>query len=124
MELIFSPEGLKPLRPPTLGEMAIIVITEQQLSLAAAFHIRTPLIARLGARVGNLQRFPTAKRLVSASLQQLMKCDLSRREAGRKYAYDTRLIRGVWSERPYMLLAVIARDKFTCFMPNCGRKLS
>ena len=36
--------GLKPLRPLTLFEMAIIAITEQQLSLAAAFHIRTRLI--------------------------------------------------------------------------------
>ena len=33
--------GLKPLRPATLFEMAAIAITEQQLSLAAAFHIRT-----------------------------------------------------------------------------------
>ncbi len=80
-KLIFSLEGLKPLRPPTLFEMAITVITEQQLSLAAAFHIRTRLIARFGARVDNLRRFPTAERLASASLQQLMKCGLSRRKA-------------------------------------------
>ncbi len=80
-ELIFSLEGLKPLRPPTLFEMAIIVITEQQLSLAAAFHIRTRLIAQFGARVGNLRRFPTAERLASASLQQLMKSGLSCRKA-------------------------------------------
>ena len=33
--------GLKPLRPLSLFEMAIVAITEQQLSLAAAFHIRT-----------------------------------------------------------------------------------
>ncbi len=32
--------GLKPLRPASLFEMAIIAITEQQLSLAAAYHIR------------------------------------------------------------------------------------
>src|SRR5205807_7824511 len=43
--------GLKPLRPLTLFEMAIIAITEQQLSLAAAFHIRTRLIERFGTPV-------------------------------------------------------------------------
>ena len=40
--------GLKPLRPPSLFEMALIAITEQQLSLAAAFHIRTRLVKRFG----------------------------------------------------------------------------
>jgi DNA-3-methyladenine glycosylase II len=80
-KVIYSLKGLKPLRPPTLFEMLIIAITEQQLSLAAAFHIRTRLIARFGKRVGNLWRFPTAERLASASLQQLMKCGLSGRKA-------------------------------------------
>src|SRR5205085_163216 len=43
--------GVKPLRPLTLFEMAIVAITEQQLSLAAAFHIRTRLIQRFGTPV-------------------------------------------------------------------------
>ncbi len=93
-EVIFSLEGLKPLRPATLFEMAVIAITEQQLSLAAAFHIRTRLIARFGKRVGNLWRFPTAERLASASLQQLMKCGLSGRKADYVKQLAARVARG------------------------------
>ncbi len=73
--------GLKPLRPATLFEMAIIAITEQQLSLAAAFHIRTRLVRRFGAQMGSLWRFPSAERLADASLQELGSCGLSRRKA-------------------------------------------
>jgi len=46
-----SLDGLKPLRPATLFEMAVIAITEQQLSLAAAFHIRRRLVQRLGKSI-------------------------------------------------------------------------
>jgi DNA-3-methyladenine glycosylase II len=73
--------GLKPLRPLTLFEMAIIAITEQQLSLAAAFHIRTRLIERFGTPVGAYWVFPTPAQLAEASLQDLLACGLSRRKA-------------------------------------------
>lgn len=73
--------GLKPLRPATLFEMAIIVITEQQLSLAAAFHIRNRLISHFGARAGDQSRFPSAESLAAASLEELQRCGLSRRKA-------------------------------------------
>lgn len=46
--------GLKPLRPASLFEMALIAITEQQLSLAAAFHIRTRLVERFGTPIEDL----------------------------------------------------------------------
>jgi DNA-3-methyladenine glycosylase II len=73
--------GLKPLRPATLFEMAVIAVTEQQLSLAAAFHIRTRLIERFGTRLDDLWVFPSPDRLAAASLRELGKCGLSRRKA-------------------------------------------
>jgi len=74
--------GLKPLRPATLFEMAIIAITEQQLSLAAAFHIRGRLVRRFGQLIGTVWRFPSPCELASASLRALASCGLSRRKAG------------------------------------------
>lgn len=76
-----SLNGLKPLRPATLFEMAIIAITEQQLSLAAAFHIRNRLISRFSAGQGNFPIFPSAKSLAEAPLEELRRCGLSRRKA-------------------------------------------
>jgi 3-methyladenine DNA glycosylase/8-oxoguanine DNA glycosylase len=40
--------GLKPMRPASLFEMLVIAITEQQISLAAAYRIRTRIIERFG----------------------------------------------------------------------------
>ena len=73
--------GLKPLRPPSLFEMVLIAITEQQLSLAAAFHIRTRLVKRFGRPIGVLWVSPTPDVLAKASLRDLMSCGLSRRKA-------------------------------------------
>jgi DNA-3-methyladenine glycosylase II len=76
-----SLEGLKPLRPATLFEMAVIAITEQQLSLAAAFHIRGRLVRRFGKPIGPQWRFPLPDELARASLRALTSCGLSRRKA-------------------------------------------
>ena len=76
-----SLKGLKPLRPATLFEMAIITITEQQLSLAAAFHIRARLVSRFGTRIDGLWIFPSPECLAAASLHDLGACGLSRRKA-------------------------------------------
>jgi DNA-3-methyladenine glycosylase II len=76
-----SLRGLKPLRPPTLFEMSIIAITEQQLSLAAAFHIRARLVSRFGTQIDGLWIFPSPERLAAASLGELSKCGLSLRKA-------------------------------------------
>jgi DNA-3-methyladenine glycosylase II len=73
--------GLKPLRPPSLFEMALIAITEQQLSLAAAFHIRTRLVKRFGRPIGDLWVSPTPDVLAKASLRDLLSCGLSHRKA-------------------------------------------
>jgi NnrS protein len=67
-----SLRGLKPLRPASLFEMLIIAITEQQLSLAAAFHIRQRLVERFGSRgrlaVRREHRSPTSPRSPFAHL--------------------------------------------------------
>jgi DNA-3-methyladenine glycosylase II len=73
--------GLKPLRPASLFEMLIVAITEQQLSLAAAFHIRRRLVARFGSEFAGIWIFPTPNALAEASLAELQACGLSRRKA-------------------------------------------
>jgi DNA-3-methyladenine glycosylase II len=75
-----SLRGLKPLRPVSLFEMAIIAITEQQLSLAAAFHIRGRLIG-FGTPLEGHWIFPTPAAPWEASLNDLRACGLSRRKA-------------------------------------------
>ena len=89
-----SLRGLKPLRPASLFEMAIIAITEQQLSLAAAFHIRTRLIDRFGTPTEDLWIFPTPDALAEASLCDLRACGLSRRKAEYVRAIAARVAKG------------------------------
>lgn len=76
-----SLHGLKPLRPASLFEMVVIAITEQQLSLTAAFHIRSRLVARFGTPYAGLWIFPAPETLAETPLEDLMNCGLSRRKA-------------------------------------------
>lgn len=87
--VVRSLPGLKPLRPATLFEMAVVAITEQQLSLAAAFHIRTRLVRRFGVPLGGLLAFPPPEKLAVASLRDLCACGLSQRKA--EYVRDLAL---------------------------------
>ena len=73
--------GLKPTRPASLFEMLVIAITEQQISLAAAYRIRTRMIERIGDHVNGLWAFPTPRRLSESSAADLMTCGLSQRKA-------------------------------------------
>ena len=73
--------GLKPLRPATLFEMAAIAITEQQLSLAAAFHIRARLVRRFGVPLDGLWIFPSPQTIAAATHDDLRECGLSARKA-------------------------------------------
>src|SRR5579875_1096551 len=73
--------GVKPLPPPSLFEMLIVAITEQQLSLAAAFHIRRRLVERFGAACAEVSIFPEPAALAAADPAQLQACGLSRRKA-------------------------------------------
>lgn len=73
--------GLKPFCPASPFEMGLIAITEQQLSLAAAFHIRTQLFRRFGTPIKELWIPPTADLIAKAQLRSLRACGLSRRKA-------------------------------------------
>jgi PAS domain S-box-containing protein len=73
--------GLKPLRPALLFEMLVIAITEQQLSLAAAFHIGHRLVERFGTRIDGIWVFPTATALAAVPPAALKACGLSARKA-------------------------------------------
>jgi len=73
--------GLKPMRPASLFEMLVIAITEQQISLAAAYRIRTRIVERYGDPVNGLWAFPTPRRLSRSSIDHLMTCGLSQRKA-------------------------------------------
>jgi DNA-3-methyladenine glycosylase II len=73
--------GLKPMRPASLFEMLVIAITEQQISLAAAYRIRTRIIERFGEPVNGLRAFPTPIGLSESSVSDLMTCGLSQRKA-------------------------------------------
>lgn len=73
--------GLKPLRPATLFEMLVIVVLEQQISMAAAHRIRSRLIERYGTPVEDLVVFPTPSSLAQASVEELRACGLSGRKA-------------------------------------------
>jgi len=73
--------GLKPMRPASLFEMLVIAITEQQISLAAAYRIRARIIERFGDPVDDLRAFPTPTRLSESSVADLTRCGLSQRKA-------------------------------------------
>jgi DNA-3-methyladenine glycosylase II len=69
--------GLKPLWPASLFEMGLIAITEQQLSLAASFYIRSRLFERFGRPIEDLWLIPTPDTIAKASLRYLRACGLS-----------------------------------------------
>ena len=73
--------GLKPVRPASLFEMLVIAVTEQQISLAAAYRIRTRIIEQYGDPVNGLWAFPTPTRLSESSIAHLKACGLSERKA-------------------------------------------
>ena len=50
--------GLKAFRPAGLFEMLVIAVIEQQISLAAAYHIREKLVRRFGDPVDDEIAFP------------------------------------------------------------------
>jgi DNA-3-methyladenine glycosylase II len=73
--------GLKPMRPVSLFEMAVVAITEQQISLAAAYQIRSRIVQRFGEPIDNQWIFPEPHILASAPLEDLRSCGLSRQKA-------------------------------------------
>lgn len=83
-------QGVKPLRPPTLFEMAVIAITEQQISQAAAAKIRSRMIMALGAKLifegREYRAFPTPERLAGCAPGDLRALSQSNRKA--EYVVD------------------------------------
>ena len=73
--------GLKPMRTPSLFEMAVIAITEQQISLAAAHRIRARVVERFGDQIDGLWAFPQAETLAQASPREFRACGLSQRKS-------------------------------------------
>jgi DNA-3-methyladenine glycosylase II len=77
-------ERLRGLRPPLAPdplEALVSSITAQQVSLFAAFAVRSRLIERFGERAEHAYAFPTRERLARASEEELLAVGFSRRKA-------------------------------------------
>ncbi len=86
--------GLKAMRTPSLFSMAVIAITEQQISLVAAYRIRERVVERYGDRVGDLWAFPSEEALAAASIEDLKACGLSTRKAEYIIGLARRIVEG------------------------------
>lgn len=73
--------GLKPLRPPDIFQMVVIAVTEQQISMRAAYCIRERLVSSFGSGAGHLMAFPRAQDLAGLKPEELHSLGLSRRKA-------------------------------------------
>jgi DNA-3-methyladenine glycosylase II len=77
--------GVKPLRPSTVFEMAVIALSEQQISLNAAIQIRSRLIRALGKRLlfegREYHAFPTPQTLARRTVQDLRGLSFSAQKA-------------------------------------------
>ena len=79
--LVARLRGLRPPLAPDPFEALVSSITAQQVSLHAAFAIRSRLIARFGERGVHAYAFPTRERLATASEEELVALGFSRRKA-------------------------------------------
>ena len=77
--------GVKPLRTPTLYEMAVIAITEQQISYPVAVRMRSRMIEALGQKMTfegrNYRAFPTAQAIAACQVDDLRALSFSGRKA-------------------------------------------
>jgi DNA-3-methyladenine glycosylase II len=73
--------GFRPPLAPDPFETLVTSITAQQVSLHAAFAIRSRLIERFGRRAGQAYAFPTAQGLRRADQDELVLLGFSRRKA-------------------------------------------
>jgi DNA-3-methyladenine glycosylase II len=73
--------GFRPPLAPDPFEALVGSITAQQVSMFAAFAIRSRLIERFGVRVGRVYAFPTRERLAAAEPEELLAVGFSRRKA-------------------------------------------
>jgi DNA-3-methyladenine glycosylase II len=80
-ELTRELAGFRPPLAPDPFETLVTAITAQQVSLHAAFAIRSRFIQRFGRRAVHAYSFPTAQRLRRASEEELVALGFSRRKA-------------------------------------------
>jgi DNA-3-methyladenine glycosylase II len=80
-ELTVELAGFRPPLAPDPFETLVTSITAQQVSLHAAFAIRSRLVERFGRRAGRAYAFPTAQRLRRAEPDELVLLGFSRRKA-------------------------------------------
>jgi DNA-3-methyladenine glycosylase II len=73
--------GFRPPLAPDPFEALVGSITAQQVSLRAAFAIRSRLIERFGERAEHAWAFPARERLAAAREQELLQLGFSRRKA-------------------------------------------
>jgi DNA-3-methyladenine glycosylase II len=73
--------GLKPFRPPDIFQMLVIAISEQQISMTAAYNIRERLLNSFGTTAGKLTAFPRPRDIAALEVDELRACGLSRRKA-------------------------------------------
>jgi 3-methyladenine DNA glycosylase/8-oxoguanine DNA glycosylase len=80
-EIVPRLRGLRPPLSPDPFESLVTSITAQQVSLHAAFAIRSRFVERLGTRVGSVFAFPTRDRVASATENELFELGFSRMKA-------------------------------------------
>lgn len=77
--------GLKPTQTPSVFEMIIIAVCEQQVSLPAAVTLRSRLAQRFGKKIEYQGKvfytFPSAERLANANVDELRALSFPRRKA-------------------------------------------
>jgi DNA-3-methyladenine glycosylase II len=73
--------GFRPPLAPDPFEALVGSITAQQVSMFAAFAIRSRLIERFGTRVGRVYAFPARERIAAAAPEELVALGFSRRKA-------------------------------------------
>jgi len=98
--LVTRLRGLRPPLAPDPFETLVTSITAQQVSLHAAFAIRSRLVEQFGERVGRVHSFPTAERLASASEDDLAALGFSRRKA--EYVLGLAREPPAWDELPLL----------------------
>jgi DNA-3-methyladenine glycosylase II len=79
--IVPSLSGLRPPLAPDPFESLVTPITAQQVSLHAAFAIRSRFVQHFGIRVGRVWSFPARERVAAAEESELVALGFSRRKA-------------------------------------------
>ena len=80
-EIVAALPGFRPPLAPDPFESLVTSITAQQVSLIAAFAIRSRFIERLGVQAGEAYAFPTRARVAGSDEAELVELGFSRRKA-------------------------------------------